>query len=229
MNDKTKVFCCSCKQKTFHSIVFENSSPIDEDEKILRYRQTIECCGCSTTSIVQFEVNLDDEAREKFNKKVIPETADWHFELKKRIISRVPINLKMAYEELISNYNSGNAISCSGMVRTIIEGLGTVEGIKEDFIKNGKKPHNINYVLVTEELFKKGFVTKKTEEILSNLRFLGNDALHSLEAPSREELKLAIHIVENLLENVYVIQHDYNELMSKRQERKTEQEKSKRR
>jgi len=229
MVEKTKLFCFSCKQKTFHTVVFENSSPIDEEEKVMRYRQTIECCGCNSTSIRQFDVNLDDEAREKFNQKIIPETADWHFDPKKRILNRLPEDLRRAYEELINGYNSGNVLSCSGMIRSLIEGLGVVEGIKDELVKNGKKPHNINYVLITEELFKRGFVTKKTEEILSNLRFFGNDALHGLEPPSREELKLAIHIVENILENVYVIQHDYLDLMSKRQERKTEQEKSKRR
>lgn len=227
--EKSKEYCRSCKQNTNHFARHNDSYYVDEEEIILRYSLRIECCGCGTRSYKEYDINTMDEAKEKFNIKILPESAGWHLEEKISLLKRLPEELQKTYKEVIDNYNRENELACSGMIRVLIEGLGVVEGIKDDLITKGTKEYKINYVLITEELFKRGFVTKNIKEILEKLRFIGNDALHGLERPSREELRLAIQIVENILENFYVIQHVYSELMDIRQVRKTEQELNKRR
>lgn len=58
-----------------------------------------------------------------------------------------------------------------------------------------------------EGLAEKDLITKDNCDILHNLRFIGNDALHELTAPPKSELKLAINIVEHAIESLYEIKH----------------------
>lgn len=54
-------------------------------------------------------------------------------------------------------------------------------------------------------LHEKGLLTKIGSETLHAHRFLGNEALHELSRPSARELKLAISIIEQTLEQIYEV------------------------
>lgn len=68
-------------------------------------------------------------------------------------------------------------------------------------------------------LTEKALLTKKHSEILHEHRFLGNDALHSLDALAKYELKLAIEIIEHTLDNLYEISQISAELRWRRRKK----------
>jgi len=70
-------------------------------------------------------------------------------------------------------------------------------------------------------LREKGLLTKTNAEILHAHRYLGNDALHALEMPSVDELRLAIEIVEHVLVGLYMIEDKAAEIEWRRLERQT--------
>ena len=63
-------------------------------------------------------------------------------------------------------------------------------------------------------------MTASNAEILHQHRFLGNKAVHELEQPSREELRLAIEIIEHTFETVYSIPQKGRALKAKTKIRK---------
>ncbi len=63
-------------------------------------------------------------------------------------------------------------------------------------------------------------MTKRHATILHKHRFLGNEALHDLEAPTRDSLTAAIEIVEHTLENVYELRHTARRVRRRKQPQK---------
>ncbi len=57
-------------------------------------------------------------------------------------------------------------------------------------------------------------------DILHQFRYMGNEALHELATPSQEELKLAIQIVEHILESIFEIPNKALILQKKRSKKR---------
>ena len=128
----------------------------------------------------------------------------------------------MIYRETIDAINNDSNILCSGGIRAIIEGICIDKGIDRGEVKksNGEKQILKNLEGKIGGLSSNGLLTKENTEILHDLRFLGNEALHELSAPSKEELKLAINIIEHTLENIYELHDKAKRLKAERIKRK---------
>ena len=59
-------------------------------------------------------------------------------------------------------------------------------------------------------------MTERQAQALHEHRFLGNSALHELEAPSREMVEIAIAIVEHVMESLYNLPIQAGNLMRMR-------------
>ena len=94
---------------------------------------------------------------------------------------------------------------------------GEVEKLKADGTIEKRRTKDLQGKI--NGLYEKGKLTKESAEILHEHRFLGNSALHELSLPSKEELNLAIEIVENILDTLYEIPHKASQLKSKRLKR----------
>lgn len=66
-------------------------------------------------------------------------------------------------------------------------------------------------------LFEKNLLTKNHADVLHEHRFLGNQAVYELDIPSKEELRLAINILEHTLENIYELKYKAEELQWQRE------------
>lgn len=71
-------------------------------------------------------------------------------------------------------------------------------------------------------LYEKGVLTKESAESLHEHRYLGNEAVHELSQPSKEELALAINIIEHILETIYEIPEKVLELRVARKKKAKE-------
>ncbi len=138
----------------------------------------------------------------------------------------IPRNLRRIYREVIESYNNELSTLCAAGLRTIIEGICSEKNVKDGIIeltdKKGeiKKVRRKNLQGKISGLAEKNILTKSNADILHEHRFLGNEALHELSQPSLEELKIAIEIVEHVLENIFEIPTKAKELKANKLKRK---------
>ena len=126
---------------------------------------------------------------------------------------------------MIYTYNNEIYSLCAAGLRSIIEGICAERNISDGEVeytdKNGDKKKKRSKTLQGKisGLAEKGVLTKDNAEILHELRFLGNKALHELTTPQPEELQLGINIIEHILENIYDLPSKAKELKAIRTEK----------
>ena len=111
---------------------------------------------------------------------------------------------------------------------TIVEGICAAYGVKKGPVEKeikGKMEIRQSDKLdgKISGLREKGILTKNKAELLHAHRYLGNDALHELQVPSVEELRLGMEIIEHVLVELYEIQDKAKEMEWRRRQRRTGQ------
>lgn len=66
-----------------------------------------------------------------------------------------------------------------------------------------------------------GLLSVEGCDLLQKMRVLGNDAAHSVKPHTKEQLSVALDVVDNLLLNVYVLSHHSNTTFKDMVKRKT--------
>lgn len=211
-----KALCSSCKNMTRHQTLTSiNESGSEEWTEYHSYfwdidYEIIQCLGCERISFRTYCINSEHEDHEG---NPIPTTSLYpkrSFDtLTARSYMHIPFNLGKIYKETINSYNSGIFILCAAGVRAIVEGLCLENGIsggnvKEDQL-NGPPITRMKKNLQGKinGLFENGILTSQNAESLHEHRFLGNEAVHQLSSPSKEDLSLAIEIIENVFDTIY--------------------------
>jgi hypothetical protein len=219
--DKELILLCGvCRTETTH-IVLKSISHHYGDEAVdgrTEY-QIVQCQGCKCPSFRDegvFSEDWDLGTGRNVRVHLYPERSVQMLDLKN--FYEIPPNLDQIYEEIIACFNQGNRILCAAGLRSLIEGICSVKEIKKGIVeykdKSGKIQQKQDKGLwgKISGLSENGILTKKNAEFLNNFRFLGNDALHNLSAPSKEELRISIEIVEHILENIFEIEKKVEQL-----------------
>jgi len=232
--DKTKghienVLCRSCESTTKHEVLtsineigIEPRGDFASFERDTDY-EIIKCLGCDAISFRSCSVNsenLDDEHRSIPTIRIYPKRNN--DTLTTKFYFNVPYNLQRVYNETIDSYNNGNLTLCGVGVRVLVEGLcqengvtgGEVEFTKDDGSTEKKVKTNLQGKI--NGLHESGKLTAEHAEILHEHRFLGNEAVHELSLPLKENLNLAIEIIENVFETLYEIPNKGMQLKNKR-------------
>lgn len=214
-----KSVCSKCKGYTNQKILSEKVEEIHDSEddwwETHKY-QIIKCQGCDTIS---FRKLYNDAQQNHFADYGDPWTQEVYPKrdltaLPIRNVVNIPPNIRKIYQETISAFNNDQNILCAAGIRAIIEGICIDKKITGGHYENadGKKLFSNKLHGKIEGLFEHGFLTKPNSEILHQLRFLGNGAVHDLASPSSAELSLAIDLVEHTIDNIYEIQHKAKKL-----------------
>jgi len=224
------VICQTCKVKTKHKVITsaneEGKAPMDYNEWYYWNNdyEIIQCLGCETISFRLEHSNSEDYDYENdmslVDETIYPRRNKDTWDIKS--FYNVPVNLRRIYRETIDCYNNDSFTLCGSGVRSIVEGLckengiteGDVEITKKDGSKDVEKKNNLQGKI--NGLHQKGKLTKENAEILHEHRFLGNLAVHELDTPSKEELKLALEIIENVFDTLYEIPNKASLLKYKR-------------
>ncbi len=106
------------------------------------------------------------------------------------------MNLSRIYQESILALNSDQPILSGIGIRAIIE-----------TVSNEEQAAGNDLAQKINGLVAKGVLTKDGADILHKIRALGNQAAHSVKVHSSTELKLAMDVVEHLLQAVYILPH----------------------
>ncbi len=223
-----KALCTNCKRETNHNVLKEVEKRYeDNDIYAIGTWQIIECNGCENVSFREVWINSEDfdpyEGKPIENIKLYPIRNTDTLSIK--TFYNVPPKVRNIYREMIDAFNNEMLVLCSGGLRATIEGICNNESIVDgpvDIEKNGAMTTQRKKDLQGKigGLFEKGLLTKQHAIILNEHRFLGNEALHSLDQPSKDELKIAIEIVEHTLENIYELSEKISDLRDIKQKRK---------
>ena len=217
-----KSFCSTCLRPTNHKVLKEEIINYQEDETTwwddTKY-QIIQCMGCDTISFRQ--LYNDASMQQHYDQ----DTTTQELYPKRGIHSRqikayrnVPVDIKKVYLETVEAYNNNLTLLSGVGVRAVLEGICIDKGIKEGTFKNslGKEIKSKALDGKIIGLATNGYLTSDNAEVLHELRFLGNAAVHELSNPSIEDLSIAIDIIELVLDNIYELKHKAKRLTRKR-------------
>jgi len=222
-----KVFCVQCKRETNHKVLHETKKTFNNEEIWAEGTwQIVECSGCEDITFREVWENSEDvdpyEGYPVENIKLYPIRSKDTLPIK--TFYNVPYKVRNIYREMIDAFNNGMLILCSGGLRATIEGICNEEGIVDGPVEIEKK--GVKSTIRKNDLrgrigglFEKGLLTKQHAEILHEHRFLGNEALHALDQPTKEELKIAIEIIEHTLDNIYELSEKVSDLRYNKQKR----------
>jgi hypothetical protein len=197
---KKKYFCRTCKGLRNHQELYQKElTEADEFDYFIWSDKycVIECLGCNTISFLKIygdtEMRYTDEYGRSdyyFNEEIFPLYLEKGYELDKNYF---PISIRNIYGETISAFRANLFILTAAGLRAIIEALCNHLKIRADDLS-----------VRIDLLHKKGHLTLNESKRLHSIRFLGNDALHEMVLPKKEQLNLLLEIVNHLLSNLFI-------------------------
>lgn len=105
----------------------------------------------------------------------------------------LPQKIRSIYDETITALKNNINILAAGGLRATIEA-----------ICNHLKIKKADLSIRIDLLHDKGYLSLNESKRLHSIRFLGNDALHEIEAPKNEQIVILLEIVNHLLENLFI-------------------------
>lgn len=208
--EQHKFICKECSRETTHKIVASylerGSEDCGRDQSVdwNERNQIIQCLGCETVSFrvagtcsENYEHDCDGDMYYNETVKYYPGRSEG---LKAINSYLLPPNVQSIYQEtILAIENEQNVLAGIG-VRALIE------TICKDLSAEGKDLYNkINSL-------EKSIVTKEGVDTLHKLRVLGNDAAHEVKKHNKQQLSLAIQIIEHMLDGTYIIPHKVSEV-----------------
>jgi hypothetical protein len=207
-----RVYCNSCKSDTNHLSDGSHRRTFYDDqsgywEEIVSTLLT--CAGCERATLE--EAYTGDGMREQ----VGPEEYEQHYDLsyfpprrtdgrEPKVFRDLPKALRIIYGESLNAFNSKLYLLCAAGLRALLEGICADKKIK------GKKRDNLEEKI--DGLASAGLLPKNITDSLHGFRFMGNEAVHSLAIPKREDLHLAIEVAEDILNFLYELDYKASRL-----------------
>lgn len=181
----------------------------DEDYFYRETLRVVKCCGCDNVS---FDVEIEDESNLEYNNEGYEELVTIHhsYPVKENCIEplrswEIPSLVQRAYTESVEALNNDSLLLASIGFRATVEALCMEKGILKGNLE--KK---------IDELCKKGIITSLDCERLHATRFMGNESAHQIEKPNREHVLIVLEVINNILNNLYIIDKKFKEIIEYR-------------
>lgn len=224
--DNIKIFCWSCNNSTNHTIQAEFKQKFYDDCTWYYAHwtwQIAQCDWCENVCFQEIWADLEDidydTNQPSISTKVYPKSSKDILQVKNYY--NVDKKVRKIYRETIDAFNNWLYILCAWGLRSVIDWICNTESIVDWVIEiDWKFVRRTNLQWKISWLSEKWLLTKKHADILHEHRFLWNEALHDLDEPSKEELRLAIEIIEHTLDNLYELSIKLEDLKEKRLKRR---------
>lgn len=225
-NENIQSYCKKCGNETMYKILcsFNDKGAEPHGDYYISWEddyQIIKCGGCSRISfrIKKWFSEYEDEGSDGTWVEIFPESDKY----KKKPIKfeNIPPEIESLYSETISAYNAECYRLCAAGLRAVVESICVNLGIKSGRVANGKIKENLEGKI--NSLAEKGHLTSKYAEILHELRFMGNKALHESEKPTKDDLDIAYKIIEYVLTGIYDVLKEGAKLKTARESKKTKE------
>ncbi len=206
------VLCMRCRLETRHVVRAQHEENHHTSDAAWHFRyQVLQCAGCDSityrtvTGGSEFwnpHTEEENHAIDLYPPRHVSSRAPKEF-------SRLPPSVDRIYAEVLSTYNAQIPILCAGGIRAILEGICADKKVTGGEVPKqpGGDPLQTRTSTTLEGkiagLAQQGILHGEHAAILHSLRFLGNEALHELAAPTIISLDAAIDVIEHTLEHVY--------------------------
>lgn len=207
-----KIYCNTCKVETNHELkAIHSRRHVELELEDTPFEQLVfwetwdyllwVCRGCDTATLEEsysnigmYDPDVDDYGTKS---KIFPKRA--HHDWAQKRFKRLDPKLQATYGEVIASFNAGTNLLCAIGLRALLEGICVDKGITDEMLwgleAKLKRLGGTNHL-----------PSNITESLLS-FKFIGDTAAHRLESPSRDELKLAIEVMEDLLNFLYEVEY----------------------
>lgn len=213
-NHQIRVICQECQRDTNHIVLSSIEIAGFEEEYDIHWSsiyQIIKCLGCDSISFRIENTNSESWAPDDpFTETIYPKRSKEI--LSNKVFYSLPFNINRLYRETIECYNNDILTLCGAGIRALVEAIclenKITDGIVEIKDNNGNLIKNERRDTLEGKingLFEKGILTRENSIVLHEHRLLGNEVLHRMAMPNKNELNIAISIVENILESIYEI------------------------
>ena len=165
--------------------------------------QIVQCQGCDTISFRKNSTNSEDYDTFEMPDGTTEDIYEDHVDIyPSRIAGRtkvkrhwlLPHQVNRMYDETHSSLSNKLSTLGSVGIRVLVESV-CIE--KQAIGKNLKEKIN--------DLVAKGVLTESGATILHGLRDLGNESAHEMKSQDEESIDLAMDVVENLLQSVFIL------------------------
>jgi len=191
--------CRKCKTKTRHIDLCKCEDFGDDNYHFYSCYSVIQCLGCETKSFRYLWKDIeqayqvgDDEWEVPDGTECYPQYDPSHVDLDDVYI--VPKLVRDIYQESVTAVRA-DALTLAGL------GLrGTIEAVcNEKQIKGSTLESRITKMATT------GVISKSDADRLHAIRFLGNDAAHDIKKPDKDQISVALKIINHLIQSVYIL------------------------
>lgn len=209
---KVSADCCICKRETLH-FVLKSITQIGEealsDDFSVDWRneyQIIRCGGCEAITFRETNYFSEDHLGDEAPTRVYLYPIRNLYDKEARESISIPNSVGSIYSETIKAYNNSSFILCAAGLRATVEAICNDLGIKGVRVFNPKKNEdelrtNLDHKI--KGLVEHGHLTQGAAEILHTHRFMGNEALHEIKRGNKDDLLIAIEIIEHLIVHIY--------------------------
>ena len=191
-----------CKRRTRHVLVASkeyNYSSREEDGDPFMWGEyrLWSCAGCDTCAMedyysAEYMFDPENDNEQIYESIYHPKRASSFRPLKHFV--KLPAKLNTLYSEVIQSFNENLHLLCAAGLRSLVEGVCADKGIVGENLE--RKIEGMKSLLP-------GSIVKNLHEF----RFIGNRAVHELEAPKTFELGLALEVIEDILNFLYALDY----------------------
>ena len=194
--ETVKAACSQCKSPTQHEVL-RAQTETGSTENVSWYRvehQIIQCMGCRNICFRQSTRTSEDtdlHGQPEEYVAIYPDPAKRQASIEGWML---PDNVRALYRETLACLNSDAMALAAAGLRAVAEATCSDQGCTAGNLKSKIDG------LVTNEIF-----LRREADYLHQHRFLGNEAVHELTAPPKDEFEIALKILEHLLTTIYVL------------------------
>lgn len=196
-----KLPCRSCDGDTFHKVMHSVHRYEDyEDISVWEDYEIVACQGCKEISFHKSRACSEDWGEDPVTHEIfiVPKSDVYP----NRLSGRKPIKDKWHLPQIVGTiYEETHAALCGKL--NVLAGVG-IRSLVEAICKE-KKANGRNLEQKINDLVTQGVLTQANAQSLHFTRLLGNLSAHEMTPSNTEELDIAMDIVENLLNTVYII------------------------
>jgi hypothetical protein len=205
-----KFYCNTCGTETHHGLVALQRQPhyvYGEDALMetvvdwyeFQYRFWV-CRGCDTALLETAWTSMgieDEEGNQIWEsevdpKRMVADRSSKHFR-------QLNPKLTAIYREVVVSLNAGLKVTCAMGLRALLEGICVDKGVTDE--------DAWGFEAKLEKLKDRKLLPSHIVDCFHSFKFIGDSAAHRLEAPSKEELELAIDVIEDLLNFLYELEY----------------------
>lgn len=194
------LYCRNCKGQRNQKIIAEKktSGTVEDYIQWIDNYFIIECLGCNNISFLKIYSDTEMTYHNEYGEpdydediQIFPLYLENNEVLKYTYY--LPQKIRSIYNETITALKNNIFILAAGGLRATIEA-----------ICNHLKIKKADLSIRIDLLHDKGYLSLNESKRLHSIRFLGNDALHEMEAPKSEQIVILLEIVNHLLENLFI-------------------------